>query len=224
MSVSLLMSVILLGLIASPHCAGMCGCALARPWLQANQAGFYLGKLVAYVALGALAGGVSFGLGSLLEPGALVFNALNGMLHAVLLFAGVLMLVRAKPIVPESTGVPIQWMVVGQPRSKPWSQSLRGGLLWFFMPCAVLYAAVALSYLSASVWQGAVLMLVFGLISSGGIALAVQLQAVVKGWFSERVMYRANGALILLSLALMAGREMGWIPTPTVLENLGLCL
>lgn len=224
MSVSLLMSVVLLGLIASPHCAGMCGCAFARPWLQVSQSGFYLGRVAAYVLLGTLAGGLSFGLSSASEPGMLLFKALNGMLHAVLLFVGLLYVLRAKPIVPEQGYSRIQFLSTGQSLSSPFTQGVRGGLLWFFMPCAVLYAALALAYLSASVWQGALLMGVFGLISSGSIAIAVQLQALLKGRVSEGAVIRANGVLILFSLAMMAGREMGWIPTPAVLERLGLCL
>ncbi|MDH4396805.1 MAG: sulfite exporter TauE/SafE family protein [Limnobacter sp.] len=228
MSVSLLMTVFLLGLIASPHCAGMCGCALARPWLQVSPAGFYLGRVSAYVVLGALAGGLSFGLGSLLAPGVALFKALSWMLHAVLLFAGLLLLVRAKPILSEYSIVRIERL---QPQlntlelnKSNFSQGIRGGLLWLFMPCAVLYAAVSLAFLSASVWQGALLMWVFGWVSSGSIAAAVQLQKRIKGKYSESAMYRANGVLILLSLGLMAGREWGWLPTPAVLENLGLCL
>lgn len=224
MSVSLLMSVVLLGLIASPHCAGMCGCAFARPWLQISESGFYLGRVAAYVLLGALAGGVSFGLSSSSEPGMLIFKALNGMLHAVLLFVGFIYVVRAKPVVPAQVYSRVQFILPGKSLSRPFTQGVRGGLLWLFMPCAVLYAALALAYLSASVWQGALLMGVFGLISSGSIAVALQLQAVLKGRVSEGAMIRANGVLILFSLAMMLGREMGWIPTPAVLESLGLCL
>lgn len=224
MSVSLLMSVVLLGLIASPHCAGMCGCALARPWLQLSQSGFYLGRVSAYVLMGALAGGVSFGLGSFVESELLVLKALNGMLHAVLLFVGLLYLLRAKPIVPAQAASRIQFLSPGHSLSSPFSQGVRGGLLWFFMPCAVLYGALALSYLTGSAWQGAFLMLVFGFISSGSIAAAVKFQAALRGRVSESAMYRANGVLILFSLAMMAGRDMGWIPTPTVLQSLGLCL
>lgn len=229
MSISLLLTVMLLGLIASPHCAGMCGCALARPWLQRSQAGFQLGRVSAYVLLGALVGGVSFSLGSMSELGTLLFKALNWMLHAALLFAGLLLLVQAKPVLPELASISIQRLQpeLGQPNrylSTPFSQSMRGGFLWFFMPCAVLYAALGLAYLSASVWQGALMMLVFGLISSGSLAAAVRLQALVKGRFSEMAMYRANGVLILVSLGIMAGRELGWIPTPAVLESLGFCL
>lgn len=223
MSVSLLVAVIMLGLIASPHCAGMCGCALARPWLQINQAGFYVGRVAAYTVLGALAGGLSFGLSSFIEPGATLFKALNWMLHAFLLFAGLLLLVRGKPITSEYATIRFE-RFQPKPNKSKFTQSIQGGFLWFLMPCAVLYAALALAYLSASVWQGALMMWVFGVISSGSIAAAVQLQKRVQGKYSEVVMYRANGVLILLSLAIMGGRELGWIPTPAALEILGLCL
>lgn len=224
MSVSLLMSVVLLGLIASPHCAGMCGCAFARPWLKISPHGFYLGRMVAYMLLGVLAGGVSFGLSSASEPGLLIFKALNAMLHTVLLFVGVFYVLRAKPIMLGQTYGQIQFLSPGQSLSSPFLQGAQAGLLWFFMPCAVLYAALGLAYLSASVWQGALLMGLFGLISSGSIAAAAQLQAILKGRVSDSALYRANGVLILFSLTMMAGREMGWIPTPAVLEGLGFCL
>lgn len=228
MSVSLLFTAMLLALVASPHCSTMCGCALAKPWLGAGKgtSSFMAGRLVAYTGLGLVAGGASMALSHFVTAQMGVLQTLHWVLMAVVGMSAIVMIALARPIVREST-ISLSGLKgggVATSNNGPQSRAFGVGLLWFALPCGVLYSAVSLAYLSGSVWQGGMLMLVFGLFSSGSLLLASRVQQVLGKWFSEPAINRINGVLVLVGLSVVLMRDLGWLSTPAVLEGLGFCL
>ena len=59
MDQALILSAVLMGLAGTPHCLAMCGaaCAAASGGQASRLGAFHLGRLVAYAAAGAVAGG-----------------------------------------------------------------------------------------------------------------------------------------------------------------------
>lgn len=226
-SLSLLTSALALGLLAVPHCGSMCACQFAAPWLEKPLA-FQLGRSLAYITGGALAGGMSAGVLGLAASGARVFAALNWMLMVVLFFSAVLLLWRGQPL-----GALVQQRIqlspalqrrIGVAQKVSTSRSLKAGLLWLFMPCGVLWAGIMLAYLAGSPLQGALVMAVFALTSGTGLQLFSRLRQTLATRVGDSLMMRSSGAVILLGMGLMVGRQAGWVPTPVWLQGLGFCL
>jgi hypothetical protein len=180
MSTMLVVSALLMGVLGSTHCVVMCGgvvamtCSalpLARRRRLLSQLPYLLsynaGRIVSYAAAGAIAGALGASLGWLGE----VSQALLGLRFA----AGVLML--AVGFYLAGWGGALRWIEhVGEPawrRIAPVArrlvpvrtpgQALALGLVWGWMPCGLVYAALAASITSGSVLGGATTMAAFGL-------------------------------------------------------------
>lgn len=229
MSFSLLMTVVLLAFVATPHCVGMCGCSLAKRWLGGSKSctgAFLLGRIASYALVGFLAGGASEVIRYWVAQQLPLLHALHWVLLVLVGFLGLYLLIAAKPVFQdqaiEASGIGLKQNLVSK-KVSPHS-SLLTGLFWGGMPCGVLYAAIVLAYLSASAWAGAFLMSVFALLSALSLVAARQFQSWLKQYFKEAWVFRANGIAILFSLSLVFFRQLGWLPTPAVLQNLGFCL
>jgi len=161
----IVLGMLLAGLAASPlHCAPMCGgfvlgqvsdrmARLPAARLSECQrlrasalAPYHLGRLTTYAGLGFVAGGGGFAIGRL-GLGAGVFL----LLGAVLLGAQAAR--RLRPGLLPSLGRSLGRGARGYPL----------GLALGFLPCGVLYAALAAAAATASPLSGAVAMLSFGL-------------------------------------------------------------
>lgn len=226
-SLSLLVSALTLGLLAVPHCGSMCACQFAAPWLEKPLA-FQLGRTMAYITGGAVAGGISASVLGLASSGARVFAALNWMLMVVLFFSAVLLLWRGQPLGAMAQQriqlSPALQRRIGVAHKASAASSLQAGLLWLFMPCGVLWAGLMLAYLAGSSFQGALVMAVFALTSGTGLQLFSRLRQTLAARVGDKLMMRSSGAVILLGIGLMVGRQAGWIPTPVWLHGLGFCL
>lgn len=225
-SLSLLLSVVVLGALAVPHCATMCACNFAQRWMNRGASEYQLGRFLAYTSMGALAGMASQTLVAIAWAGAPVFTALNWMLHAVLLFSAMLLVFTGKPfgsVALQAISLPVHLQARLHATPNRW-QSFKAGLLWFLMPCGVLYAAVILAFLGGSAIQGAVLMAVFAVFTGTGmLAMRSARQWATRFW-TESQLNRLSGVLILLALAAMVLRNLGHLPAPAALQSLGLCL
>ena len=193
-----LLAAFLLGLLGSGHCAGMCGgiaCFLtlaqpapvrARPARLALFLGAYnAGRIASYCTAGALAGAVGLGLAAALPLAAthVVGFAVSGaMLLAVGAHVGgwwrpldALERLGARPwqrIAPH-----VQRFV---PVRSP-AHALAFGALWGWLPCGLVYSALALALTSGSALDGALRMLAFGL----GTAPMLLLIGSTAGWVRE---------------------------------------
>jgi sulfite exporter TauE/SafE len=205
----------------------MCACQFASTWLK-KPMHFQFGRFIAYSIGGALAGGLSSNVFKMITFGIPVFQALHWMLMALLLFSSLLLLWRGQSIgtlVNHRIHLPpMLERKLNRAQNPSGSSSIKAGLLWLLMPCGVLWASLMLAYLSGSPIQGALLMAMFALSSGIGLHLANQLRQSLSNRLGETLMMRTSGGLLLLGLAIMAGRQLGWLPTPLVLQSLGLCL
>jgi sulfite exporter TauE/SafE len=163
----------LLALLGGLHCAGMCGGFVGAMQIQRPQsvsatrlaAGYHVGRIASYAGAGALAGLVGGTVYAaevlplqimLLVVGSMMLLAIGASLlgRAVWLKrlepAGVLLWQRIAPLARR----------VYPPRSA--QQAVFAGLLWGWIPCGMVYAALPLALVAGGPMQGALIMLAFG--------------------------------------------------------------
>lgn len=175
---ALAVSVLVASLLGSLHCAGMCGGFVAfysgdparcrGREAMAGHAGYSAGRLIAYAALGALAGA----FGAALDLG----GALLGVQRAAAAVAGALIALWGTRALLESLGrrvprlEPPAWLrgLVGHgvrliAGRRPAIRALAIGLLTGCLPCGWLYAFVVTAAGTGGAASGAALMAVFWL-------------------------------------------------------------
>ncbi|HIG73213.1 MAG TPA: sulfite exporter TauE/SafE family protein [Bacteroidetes bacterium] len=210
MSVTALVSSFLFGLLGSGHCAGMCGPIVlaaaqrhrSAAELQAHQAVYHIGKALSYAALGALAGALAglagTGLGAILDGGQKVLGIVLG---ALLIGLGIVLLLGKR--LPEGGGWAFKVPVVGGLfqrliRERSLAASLGLGVLNGFLPCGLVYAALAVAATTGSAWEGALTMAAFGFGTGPALVLIGTLGYAAKPAWRSR-MQRAAGLLLLLA-------------------------
>jgi sulfite exporter TauE/SafE len=166
----MLWSALLIGLFGSFHCIGMCGpIALALPVAQGNKAGLVVGRVLYNVgrAITYAAIGIVFGLvGQSLS--------LAGFQQSVSIIAGVLILLMVllptkfsqrlyllKPAYGFTSFLKKKFGVLLKKKSMAAVFSI--GLLNGFLPCGLVYVAVAGAIASGTYLDGALYMFVFGI-------------------------------------------------------------
>jgi len=191
----------LLALAGAGHCLGMCGGISlglsmavpeqrrrgARLWLW--QGLFALGRVSTYTLLGLLAGG----MGQLLLSALPAAGPIAWLLSAVLMLMLGLMLLGHDIGLHrlESLGLAV-WRRI-QPLTRPLVpirrayQALALGMLWGFLPCGLLYTALALSVATGDALHGGLVMLIFGLVTvppvaAGGVATGLLTVLRRNGW------------------------------------------
>lgn len=216
MLASLLLTAFVMGLAGGPHCIAMCGAACGAmqtpshvksipirlvktvPW------SFYLGRMLGYGMLGALAAQSLRGL-AWLSNQSQVFQPLWTFSHTLIFAWGFLLLV---------TGQQPQWAVQGAQKVWAWIKQhtrharfnfLFTGMLWALLPCGLLYSAVMLASLQSQWLQGALVMMAFAIGSATVMAIVPVLwqsgQQALPKWFKETTGMRISGMmLVVLSL------------------------
>jgi uncharacterized protein len=176
MDLPLVLAGIAMGVAASPHCAAMCGapCAALTAGCGRNTAGFHAGRLLGYMAGGAVAAG-SVSLLASWSQAAPALRPLWTTLHLALLAIGLWWLAtgRQPDWMKRSGEVPVR--IVGR-RGRPLRSGL-AGLAWVAWPCAALQGALMLSALASSPQGGALVMAGFAVGSMPALAVAPWLWA-----------------------------------------------
>ncbi len=236
-SLTMLTSAVALGLLASPHCASMCGCGLARPWLG-QPLMFHSARILGYTVAGTVAGSMSAQLLGMAAQSAPVLQAFNAMLMAVLLFSALFLLWRGQglttlvtdkvvfvPFLQRTSSDPALVMSTRSPSKHPVSKrhTFLVGFMWPLLPCGVLWSALMLAYLSGSALQGGLLMLLFAIFSTVAVQVAGRLQQQLKKVLPEATVNRGCGFVVLVGLGLMLARQLNWISTPGFMQGLPLC-
>ena len=213
-------SAFFVGLFSTVHCIGMCGGIIGAltfslpehirnnrwaliPYVSAYNAG----RITSYSLAGALAGGLADNLAAF----APTYGHLVLQLFASILMVGIgLYLAGWFPAFAkiEHLGKPI-WK-----KLEPISQKLIPvkspahaylfGLVWGWLPCGLVYTALIWSATAASVKDGALLMLAFGL----GTLPAVMIAGILTGWFTRLIRstyIRPIIGLIIIIAALITG-------------------
>lgn len=201
----------LAGLLGGLHCLAMCGAYVAiaqtgaaapllpRRRLVAGLAAAHAGRILTYVLLGALfgaAGGTAFAVGfTPLQRGLYVVANLLLLLLAYGIARG-----RTAPASLEVLGLKAYAALV--PKAAP---ALRGsgvasrlalGAIWGLTPCALVYGVLPLALLSGGAWQGALIMLAFGLGTLPNLLAAGWALARAKRWLEARAVRWTAGAIV----------------------------
>lgn len=213
----MLWSAFLIGLFGSFHCIGMCGpIALALPVQKNNRLNLIVGRIlynigraITYAAIGLLFGLVGQSL------------SLAGLQQSVSIIAGVLILLMV--LLPSKVS---QKLYLLKPaygftnflkrkfgtllKRKSVTSTFLIGLLNGFLPCGLVYIAVAGAIASGSYFDGAVYMFVFG-IGTLPIMLAVSLAG---NFISLNVRKRINKLIptfmiVLAFLFILRGMNLG---------------
>jgi len=164
---------LLVGLLGSGHCVGMCGAMALLPGAGPEPAprwamlSYNLARMTSYAILGAVAGGFGAALGQLFDLSfwSLVLRVATG---AVIVLIGLMLVTGNRNLaIAERLGASL-WR-----RVSPLAQRLRGGppglrlvglgLLWGLLPCGLVYSVLLAASVSGSAAQGALTMAAFGL-------------------------------------------------------------
>jgi sulfite exporter TauE/SafE len=202
---------LIVGLLGSTHCLGMCSGIVAalnmgiaddlgkRPVsLLSYQLAYNAGRICSYVLVGLLAGTLGAGLAQLgVSPVAGKLFAAAFMIALGLYLAnwwrGLAVLERLgahlwRHIQPLAQRLfPIQ---------SPFHAFLLGGL-WGWLPCGLVYAVVAWSLTTSNTIDGAILMLGFGLGTLPAMLLAGKVFSYLATWVKAPVVRTSAGVLIM---------------------------
>ncbi len=171
MDAALILAGLTMGIVASPHCVAMCGapCAALTSGCGRSATGFHLGRLLGYMAGGAIAASsvVALGAWSQIAP---ALRPLWTLLHLAFLSLGLWWLVtgRQPHWMKRNAAVPVR--VVAR-HGRPLRSGL-AGLAWVAWPCGALQAALLLSALASNAHGGAFTMAAFALGSMPALAVA----------------------------------------------------
>ena len=217
------LALFLVGLLGGTHCVGMCGgivgaLSMGAPARWSLLLSYNAGRILSYGAAGAVAGALgaaSLGLEGQLPIRLLLFFIANLMLVALGLYlTGV---IRALAFT-ERLGQHL-WRHL-QPISRRFlpartaAQAFPLGLLWGWLPCGLVYSALASALTAGSVVRGAGMMLAFGLGTLPNLLLAGILLARLNE-FVRRPLVRTLSGLLVIAFGLhgLFGlmRLLGWL-------------
>ena len=203
-------SLFLIGLLGGTHCVGMCGGIVGALSMGGGRRGalqwaYNAGRIASYASAGALAGMLG-------EAGV----ALSGTLSArlVLFLLANLMLVALGFYLMGATRALGFAERLGQnlwrhiqpltrrflPARTAW-QAFPLGMLWGWLPCGLVYSALAMSLTSGSALRGAGMMLAFGVGTLPTLLLAGML-AVRLNEYMARPVVRGIAGLLVMSFGL----------------------
>ena len=171
MTLTLLTSAILMGLMGAGHCATMCGpitlaLVTRQPERPRQPLASHAGRIVMYALLGAIVAAFSAAATSYLRNEVLQTAWL--LLPNVLLLLSALYLMgfRQAYAPVENVGQRVWRQLDG---ARMWASSRGGvvgdllrGALWGMLPCGMIYSALGLAVLTAHPLDGALVMAAFG--------------------------------------------------------------
>lgn len=214
---SLLAAMFVAGLASGVHCVGMCGGIVAAFGTQrtialvparapggadfARQLAFNGGRVSSYAIGGAaagLAGGAAAAMAGALPVQALLYAAANVMLVLVGLYlmGAARLLARLEPL-----GGPL-WRRL-QPfaarglAARTLPHTYAAGLAWGWLPCGLVYGALAAAAFAGTPAGGALAMLAFGLGTLPNLLAAGLAAAWLRRWFARRAVRVGAGVLVL---------------------------
>lgn len=203
-----------LGLLSTPHCVAMCGSLVGAMLMGSRSSGskqsplmtvflFGSGKLLAYVALGAIAG-----LGGLALAGTLAGPGVFLRALSALLMIGIGLYIAGwwRGIARlEKAGARLWQPLLRRVRvlrlDKPGNQLL-AGMAWGLLPCGIVYSMLGMALASADMLKGSLLMASFGLGTMPFVMSAGGLMKTVQNMFDNALVRQlAGGAMIVMGLA-----------------------
>ncbi|MFN2317009.1 MAG: sulfite exporter TauE/SafE family protein [Gemmatimonadales bacterium] len=215
---SLALPVLAASLLGSPHCAAMCGpfaCLYAGQTEQQGawraHAAYNLGRLGAYLFLGAVAGLAGAGLNQI--------GALAGLPRVAAVVAGALMVLWGGLTIAAAYGARVPGtsppagfrrmlsQVIARFKNRPPTvRALALGLFTTLLPCGWLYAFVAVAAGTGAVMSGMLVMSAFWLGTLPVMAGVGLLAQRALGPFRRRLPIATAAVLVVLGVLTMAGR------------------
>ena len=204
-------SALVLGLVASAHCAGMCGgLQMAMQSSQVirskKQALVHLvllntGRVIAYVFAGVIFATIGYQLLAQLDL-ASKFYWLRFMTGLIIFAIGVNLLFSKRRLFQflEVFGVAI-WRPMSKlinHNSHDWHHSLFTGIIWGFLPCGLVYSVLFTSVFSNGPGHGALIMLGFGLGTMPALTLTGLLYKSFKDVVTSHYMQSAGGVFFMI--------------------------
>lgn len=196
----------MIGLAGSVHCVGMCGAiALALPTTPSRQgawqtaAAYNVGRILTYSFLGLLLGVVGQGLH------VIGYQQRYAVVMGVILLLIALFSINVEHQIVRLPGISAGYVRLKSALGRRLSQQQRHplqtaaaiGMLNGWLPCGLVYMALAAAIAQPAAWQGAAYMAVFGL---GTFPLML-----ATAWAGRMLSFRWRGRLQRLSRALVVG-------------------
>jgi len=218
-----LLAAFALGLLGSTHCLAMCGGIVGmltggiapdlrrRPGVHLGYAALYnLGRVASYVLFGALFGLLALGLRHAVVETQMVLRGVAGVvmlglgLHLLGLFPRFTALERVgAPVFARISPVARRLLPV-----RSHGHALLVGALWGWVPCGMVYTALALATASGRPLDGALAMLAFGVGTLPAMLLSSTVAAQMVARARALWVRRSAGVLIaafgVMSLSMSA--------------------
>lgn len=190
----MLTSALVLGLLGSLHCLGMCGpIAFMLPLDHSNTMKkttqisiYHLGRLLAYGIIGVLFG--------LLGKGLALFGIQQKLSIGIGLLMIVLVLVPAKYLNGHKLLTPI-YSIIGKVKSKLGAELkkktpdtfLTIGFLNGFLPCGLVYMALLGAVAMGNAMEGGLYMMIFGLGTVPLMSVVVYAKGMIRGAIKAKI-------------------------------------
>ncbi len=200
------LALLLIGFLGGTHCVTMCGgivTALAMggpPSIRLHLA-YNVGRMTSYSAAGAIAGGIG-------EAG-IALSAQLPMRSVFYLFANLMLIALGLYLIGLTKALAFSealghrlWRRL-QPLTRRFvpartvSQALPLGILWGWLPCGLVYGALATALASGSALQGAGLMLAFGAGTLPNLLLAGVVATRLQAYARQPMLRLGCGLLVL---------------------------
>ena len=207
-----------LGLVSGVHCAGMCGGIVTafssqplvrREDLWRRQLAFNFGRITSYAAAGAAAGALG-GFGAYAAGALPAQSALYLLTNLVLIAIGLYFLGAGRWLARiEVLGAPLwrrlQPLAARALQARTLPRVFAAGALWGWLPCSLVYAALATAVFSGAAAEGAVhgaaqgatAMLAFGAGTLPNLLAAGLVAARLQQWMAKRAVRAAAGVTVL---------------------------
>ncbi len=219
-----LTTALLIGLLGSTHCIGMCGGIISaltfgiEPRVSiSRRLSLYLlvynaGRISSYTCAGAIAGALGETLFSLVDENtAIVFSR---TVSGLFLFAlGFYLAGWTQSLAPVEKAGAYLWQRIkplGQKflPIKTLSQAFISGMIWGWLPCGLVYSALVWSLSSGKALQGALIMMVFGLATLPALFITGVSAAKFGSMAKHKWLRRTIGLiLIIMAVAHLSGQK-----------------
>jgi sulfite exporter TauE/SafE len=199
------LALLVLGLASGAHCVGMCGgivTAFSAPQallparrLWRAQLAFNAGRVASYAAAGAAAGLIGSGAYAIAAaPAQAILQAIASLMLVLvgLYLAGM----SGAATWLERLGMPL-WRQLQPLAVRLRAHSFAAGAVWGWLPCGLVYGALATAAATGDSSRGALAMLAFGLGTLPWLLAAGMAASRLRSWLSQRAFRVAAGSLVL---------------------------
>lgn len=203
---SAFLALFLVGLLGGTHCVGMCGgivgalsMGVTARWSM--HLAYNAGRILSYATAGAIAGALgaaSMGLEGQVPARLILYFIANLMLVALGLYLlGVTRALAFSERAGQKLWAHLQPLTRRFLPARSVAQAFPLGLLWGWLPCGLVYSALASALTAGSATRGGLMMLAFGLGTLPNLLLAGIVLARLNEFVRRPVVRTLSGLLVL---------------------------